>query len=101
MAVAIPLWIIYMMLIIILYVYPYSVSRTSVSVFLAAMLAATVFFIVSVVYTVREENVRHAAGETGLGPSGICAICANLIPVPIGIAVLIFQTVRLAKNLSQ
>lgn len=90
-----------MMLIIILYVYPYSVTKASLSVFLAVILAAVVFFIVGVVYTVREENARHAAGDTGLGPSGICAICANLIPIPIGIAALIFQTVRLAKNLSQ
>lgn len=71
---AIILWVFFAIVDIILTVLP--PQYLSMVIFFTA--ASIALFVAAVVYTVKEEKVRHDSGESGLGKAGITAITVTI-----------------------
>ena len=79
-SVAIPLWIVSVFVPLLILI-PEDLSSFTAVAWLS-------LFVPAVIFTVKEENARHARGERGLGPAGITALVCSLGgPLVIGLVV--------------
>ncbi len=79
-AAAIALWTVYFVVGFVLQVFTQIASNRAVWLFRILNLLYLSVFIAGVIMTIRAENERHDQGGQGLGPAGIFAIVATVVP---------------------